>query len=164
MATVHRKENTDDIDCLRNILEGFVEGSAPVVWPIHPRTFKRLSEFGLEIPNIIRVIKPVGYLDMVMLEKHARLIATDSGGVQKEAYFHKVPCITLRNETEWVEFKVDNADPQDIGEYLSALANSAALHGKANAYLVWGIEDASHRVVGTRFDPRNVKPRNDTGC
>lgn len=103
LATVHRKENTDNIDCLSNILAGFVQGSAPVVWPMHPRTLKRLREFQIEIPNIIRVIEPVGYLDMVMLEKHASLIATDSGGVQKEAYFHKVPCITLRKETEWVE-------------------------------------------------------------
>jgi UDP-GlcNAc3NAcA epimerase len=70
---------------------------------MHPRTRDRLRQFGLELPGDIRAIEPVGYLDMVMLERHAAVIATDSGGVQKEAFFLGVPCVVLREETEWVE-------------------------------------------------------------
>lgn len=103
LATLHRQENVDDRVRLASILQGLASSAKPIVMPLHPRTRKRLQEFGLTVPSTVRIIDPIGYLDMVMLEKHAALIATDSGGVQKEAYFHKVPCITLRDETEWVE-------------------------------------------------------------
>lgn len=103
LATLHRAENTDDAERLQSILAGFAQASQPIIWPLHPRTRKRLLECSLTLPSNVRLIAPVGYLDMVMLEKHAALIATDSGGVQKEAYFHAVPCLTLRDETEWVE-------------------------------------------------------------
>lgn len=106
LATVHRAENTDDPNRLRVILEALAEvhREVPVVFPVHPRTRKRAEEFGL-LHFLARVLAmaPAGYLDMVMLEKNARLIATDSGGVQKEAFFYRVPCVTLRNETEWGE-------------------------------------------------------------
>lgn len=103
LATIHRAENTDDPIRMQNILAGFAESEMTIVWPVHPRTRKRIIEFGLQMPLIIKAIEPIGYLDMIMLEKHAGMIATDSGGIQKEAYFHKVPCMTLRDETEWVE-------------------------------------------------------------
>ncbi|MFC1867387.1 non-hydrolyzing UDP-N-acetylglucosamine 2-epimerase [Thermodesulfobacteriota bacterium] len=103
LVTIHRPENTDDPDRMRNILAGFADSPMPIVWPMHPRSCKRLTHYGFHLPPTIKVIDPVGYLDMVMLEKNAALIATDSGGVQKEAYFQQVPCITLRDETEWVE-------------------------------------------------------------
>lgn len=103
LATVHRQENTDDSRRLGRILEAFGEMPMPVVLPLHPRTRKRVTEFSLAFPKNVVLTEPLGYLDMVMLEKHAALIATDSGGVQKEAYFHKVPCVTLRDETEWRE-------------------------------------------------------------
>ncbi len=103
LATVHRAENTDDQQRLQVILNGFAASGRRVVWPMHPRTRQRLEDFALAIPGNISVIDPVGYLDMVMLERQAAVIATDSGGVQKEAFFHRVPCLTLRDETEWVE-------------------------------------------------------------
>lgn len=103
LATVHRAENVDDEARLSAILRGLGEIDTTVVMPLHPRTRARIEEFHLQLSHNIRMIDPVGYLDMVMLEKHAVLIATDSGGVQKEAFFHGVPCVTLREETEWVE-------------------------------------------------------------
>jgi UDP-GlcNAc3NAcA epimerase len=107
LATVHRSENTDDPSRLIHLVEclNFASNFLPVILPLHPRTRNSIAKLDSSYqfaPNI-HVIEPIGYLDMVKLEKHARLILTDSGGVQKEAYFHKVPCITLRAETEWIE-------------------------------------------------------------
>jgi len=107
LATVQRAENTDSRSSLTTLFEGLIEVSRtiPVILPLHPRTRQALEREGLldRVAEALRVIAPVGYLDMVMLERHARLIVTDSGGVQKEAFFYQVPCVTLRQETEWVE-------------------------------------------------------------
>jgi UDP-GlcNAc3NAcA epimerase len=107
LATIHRAANTDDPAPLHAIFAGLgaVARDVPVVLPLHPRTRAALQRDGMltEASRHLRLIEPVGYLDMVMLEKHALRIVTDSGGVQKEAFFHRVPCITLREETEWVE-------------------------------------------------------------
>lgn len=103
LATVHRAENTDNSQRLQNILSAFAALNEPVVFPAHPRTRKFLQETGYQPPANIILIDPVGYFDIIVLEKSARLLLTDSGGMQKEAYWLKVPCITLRDETEWVE-------------------------------------------------------------
>lgn len=105
LATIHRAENTDDPRRLRAIFDGLgtVSKEIPVVLPLHPRTGVALSKLRVRESKGLKMVAPVGYLDMVMLEKNARLIATDSGGVQKEAFFFRVPCATLRHETEWVE-------------------------------------------------------------
>ena len=102
LATIHRAENTDDPVQLKNIMTALnqIATEMPVVLPLHPRTKQKLV---LANFSAITFIDPLGYLDMVMLEKNARVIITDSGGVQKEAYFHGVPCVTVRDETEWVE-------------------------------------------------------------
>lgn len=100
LATVHRAENTDDPERLRSILQGIDESGLEVVLPLHPRTRARLEG---AVPARIRVIDAVGYLDMLALEEAAAVIVTDSGGVQKEAYFLAKPCITLRDATEWTE-------------------------------------------------------------
>lgn len=108
LATIHRALNTDDKERLQTILEMFGALDETIVFPTHPRTRKQICKFDLdnllatECENVI-VLDPVSYLDMLMLEQNARLILTDSGGVQKEAYFFQVPCITLRAETEWIE-------------------------------------------------------------
>jgi UDP-GlcNAc3NAcA epimerase len=107
LATIHRAENTDDSERLWNIFEGLelAAKEIPVIIPLHPRTREALKQEA-QINRVTKhalIIEPVGYLDMVMLEKHSRLIVTDSGGVQKEAFFYNVPCVTLRSETEWVE-------------------------------------------------------------
>lgn len=107
LATIHRAENTDDPDKIKAIFDGLslVHRKIPVVLPLHLRTRKILEALGCldNFAQKIQLIEPVGYLDMIMLEKNASLIVTDSGGVQKEAFFHHVPCITLRTETEWIE-------------------------------------------------------------
>jgi UDP-GlcNAc3NAcA epimerase len=105
LATVHRAENTDDPARLNTIFEALnrLARDIAVVVPLHPRTRLALARLRWRAGAGLRVIDPVGYLDMVMLESRARLIATDSGGIQKEAYFYRVPCATLRTETEWVE-------------------------------------------------------------
>ena len=105
LATVHRAENTDNSDRLKNILCALSDLEKKVIFPIHPRTRGKIKEFSLKknIGDNIRVIEPLGYLDMIKLEKNAFAILTDSGGMQKEALWLKVPCITLRDETEWVE-------------------------------------------------------------
>jgi UDP-GlcNAc3NAcA epimerase len=107
LVTVHRAENTDDPNRLAVIVDALkkVAESLPVIWPLHPRTRLTLEKSGIlpiGVPHL-HLIEPVGYLDMVQLEKYTSVIATDSGGVQKEAFFHGVPCVTLRDETEWVE-------------------------------------------------------------
>lgn len=107
LATVHRAENTDDPDRLMSILTAFEKLAYPVVFPVHPRTKAKIAKYTAKRPRLaaenLRFIEPVSFLDMVSLEKNAKVILTDSGGVQKEAYFHGVPCVTLREETEWVE-------------------------------------------------------------
>ncbi len=106
LATVHRAENTDSRVRLSEILQGLSELSRmlPVVLPLHPRTRKRIQELKLEqLCGNLLLIEPLAYADMLRLEKSAKLILTDSGGVQKEAYFSQVPCVTFRDETEWVE-------------------------------------------------------------
>jgi UDP-GlcNAc3NAcA epimerase len=148
LATVHRAENTEDPQVLKVVMEALatVPIHLPVILPLHPRTRKLLHEYGLEpkIHGDLRVIDPVSYLDMVMLERHASVIVTDSGGVQKEAYFHRVPCVTLRNETEWTEL-VDAGwnvlcppmDPQSVAECIRArvgqVGEDVSLYGAGNA-------------------------------
>jgi UDP-GlcNAc3NAcA epimerase len=112
LATLHRAENTGDAERLLAIceaLECIARTICPVVWPMHPRTGKRLDELGWSARDIT-VIPPVSYLEMLLLEGRARFILTDSGGVQKEAHFLRTPCITLRDETEWPETLENNCN------------------------------------------------------
>jgi UDP-GlcNAc3NAcA epimerase len=103
LCTIHRAENTNDISRLKGIVKGLNDSKKPIILPLHPRTQKYLNDYEIALGENIRVIEPVGYLDMVRLETGAKKIVTDSGGVQKEAFFLGKPCITMRDETEWVE-------------------------------------------------------------
>jgi UDP-GlcNAc3NAcA epimerase len=110
LCTVHRAENTNYPEKLTQIILALVEiarEDCPVILPLHPRTKIYVENYNLfatiNTNKSVILIDPVDYLDMIMLEKNAKIILTDSGGIQKEAYFHRVPCITLREETEWVE-------------------------------------------------------------
>jgi len=101
LATVHRAENTDDRLRLQNIFTAFSEMDKPVILPLHPRTKSKLD--GIKFNDNIKIINPISYLEMILLLKNCSKVLTDSGGLQKEAYFMKKPCITLRDETEWIE-------------------------------------------------------------
>jgi UDP-N-acetylglucosamine 2-epimerase (non-hydrolysing) len=148
LATIHRPENTDAFKKLKSIVDAFcvIEN---IVFPCHPRTEKLLKQFGLwdRLTKKIKVIKPVGYLDMLMLEKNAKKILTDSGGVQKEAYIFGAPCITLRENTEWVETVED-------GWNVLAGANKEKIVKMANDFEptneqrdVFGSGDASEKIT-----------------
>lgn len=126
LLTLHRAENTDNHYRLTQVFEALNETGENFIIPIHPRTKKNLDVLKLEISNNIRIVNPVGYLDMLMLEKNSRLIMTDSGGVQKEAYFLEKPCITLRTETEWIEtvtVGVNSLVGTDKEKIISAIKN-----------------------------------------
>ena len=103
LATIHRAENTNDPKRLKGIIEALNECGKKVVLPLHPRTKKYIEEYGFSLNNNIEIIEPIGPLDMINLEMNAEKIVTDSGGVQKEAFFMAKPCITMRDETEWIE-------------------------------------------------------------
>jgi UDP-GlcNAc3NAcA epimerase len=155
LATVHRAENTDDPACLRALFEGLAQASAlhPVVLPLHPRTRKLIDGMKLHAPATLRLIEPVGFFDMLVLEKHALAIVTDSGGVQKEAYFQRVPCVTLREETEWVELIEAGANrlapPRDAAAVVSAI--EAALRTPASAFdgELYGKGDAARQIAAS---------------
>ena len=103
VATLHRSENTDDPARFHGILQAFNSLEEPVIFPVHPRARKIIADIGFVPRPDLRLIDPVGYLEMVALVGSARLVLTDSGGLQKEAYWLSSPCVTLRNETEWIE-------------------------------------------------------------
>jgi UDP-GlcNAc3NAcA epimerase len=103
LATVHRSENTDNLPRLSSILNAFNSLEEPVIFPVHPRTRRAISDAAYQLKPHVKLVDPVAYLEMVSLADSAALVLTDSGGLQKEAYWLGVPCLTLREETEWVE-------------------------------------------------------------
>ena len=104
LLTIHRQENTDNIERLSSIVKAINSlDTFKFIFPVHPRTTKILAQAGLEFKKHVKLIEPVGYFEMLKLEENCSLVLTDSGGVQKEAFFFQKPCITLRDSTEWVE-------------------------------------------------------------
>jgi len=155
VATVHRAENTDDPARLRQIVEalGRVARDVPVVLPLHPRTRGALAAAKLgSLPEGIRGVEPLSYLDMLRLVSGARLVLTDSGGLQKEAYLLGVACVTLRDETEWVELveagwnRLAGADP---GRILDAARTSLESAPQASSGNLYGIGHAAEHIVAS---------------
>lgn len=151
LATCHRPQNTDVKEILEAIVEAFMESGETVIFPVHPRTVGFLKKFNLmeriSGQDKLRLIEPVGYLEMIQLEKNAKKILTDSGGVQKEAYFYQVPCITMRPETEWTETVEDGWNVlvgSDKEKILDALANFSPDHAQNNHY---GDGTASQKIA-----------------
>lgn len=102
-VTLHRPYNVDDPKIFGNIIKAFKELDETIVFPVHPRTRKMLEQIDAKISSKVKLIEPVGYLDSIILQKNSKKVITDSGGIQKEAYFLNIPCVTLRSETEWIE-------------------------------------------------------------
>ena len=110
LATVHRAASTDDPEVLRSLFEAFARLNGPLVLPLHPRTRNAMAAARIEPASNVRVVEPVGYIEMLALESEARVILSDSGGVRREAYFLSVPCVTLRDESEWPETLAEGWD------------------------------------------------------
>jgi UDP-GlcNAc3NAcA epimerase len=168
LATIHRAENTDNKERLKVLMEALLEISRirAVVFPVHPRTMERLERLELMPAGSerLRLIDPVSYFDMLILEKKAATIWTDSGGVQKEAYLLKVPCITLRDVTEWPETvesgwnRLAGSDPENLQETLKrALKQTEELRAscrQARKHDVYGKGDAARRILSWLSDIR----------
>jgi UDP-GlcNAc3NAcA epimerase len=163
LVTLHRAENVDDPARFGALL-GALALDRPALFPVHPRTRARLAATGLAVPQNVIPIDPVGYLEMVALETHATLIATDSGGVQKEAYLAGVPCVTLRSETEWTETvdagwnRVADGDPDALraalgdARFMDRSRARPPLHGdgRAAARIVAALEHISAASATSR--------------
>lgn len=156
LATIHRAENADNPQRLWRIIEGLarVARAVPVVLPLHPRTRAAIQRLGVSdgVLGTLKLLKPIGYLDMLLLEKNAMVIVTDSGGVQKEAFFYQVPCVTLRTETEWTELVelgwnrvLEDSDPSESEIERAILSAVGAVGSIASPY---GDGNAADRISG----------------
>lgn len=150
LATIRRPYNVDDPVILRNILTAFIDVDVKIILPIHPRTKRKIEDLDSNFIHTlnkskVKIIAPIGYLDMLIIEKHSRVILTDSGGIQKEAYFFNIPCITLRNETEWSELVTGDYNilsGNDTNKILKSyeimknkdIVNDTKLYGSGDAY------------------------------
>ena len=157
LCTVHRAENTNNSERLTQILLALIEiatPDCPVIFPLHPRTRVYINNYKLNnmiaSNEALRMIDPVDYLDMVMLEKNAETIFTDSGGVQKEAYFHRTPCITLREETEWTE-TVTAGWNQIAGFKTEKIIECLSLKTEKSEIKEYGDGNAAKKIVNAIF-------------
>jgi len=169
LVTLHRAENVDRSRTLAHWMRELAV-DRHVIFPLHPRTRQTMKRTGVSPPANVTIIDPVGYLAMVALEDHAHAIATDSGGVQKEAYLSGVPCITLRNETEWTETvdagwnRVVGATP---GGLAAALADEAFMDRVRPRPALYGDGQAANRIVAAlealdaRHRSMQVQPEDD---
>ena len=147
VATVHREANVTQPERLRRIVEGLLRVDGPVVFPAHPRTRAAIQALGLPIP----LIEPLGYLDLAALVSQARVVLTDSGGLQKEAYWYRVPCVTMRPSTEWVDTVEAGANVlvDDDPDLIAAAATAARF--PATAPELYGDGHASERVAAALY-------------
>lgn len=148
LSTIHRAENTDSIDKVREVLTAFEQLDAPVIFPVHPRTKGLVKELrGMYHYKNILFVEPMGYLDMLFFVKNAKKAITDSGGLQKETYILDTPCVTVRDQTEWVETLIGNhnilAKP-DAKDILQKVMNTSIDHSKKKAY--YGTGNAAEKI------------------
>ena len=150
LATVHRPYTTDDPERLAATMEAFGRLDRPVVFPAHPRTLSRLRAGNISLAANVKLIDPVGYFDMLVLQKNAWLIVTDSGGVQKEACFVETPCVTIRPETEWTETVVSGWNRLawgDVDVILAVVAHQQR-HVPATRLVAYGDGFAAQKIAG----------------
>ena len=154
LITIHRASNTDNKKNLSNILEAFSAIDGRIIFPAHPRTVKFIKRYGLtsKIGKNVSIIAPVGYLDFLWLEKNAKMILTDSGGVQKEAYLLNIPCITLRKNTEWVETVEDGWNILAGANKEIIIESINDLNPKKKTRNVFGSGKACNKIVRILID------------
>jgi UDP-N-acetylglucosamine 2-epimerase len=156
LATVHRAANTDDAAVLTALLEAFGELPAPVIFPVHPRTRAALDAASITVVPNVRPVEPVGYIEMLALERGARAVLTDSGGVQREAYFLGVPCVTLREESEWPETLTDGWNVLAGADEAKIVAAAQRPRPAAGVRKAFGDGHAAENIVEIlERDPRN---------
>jgi len=152
LCTIHRAENTDDPKRLKAIFEALNEISKEIqiVLPLHPRTKNILKTSDIVLSNNIIIIEPIGYLKMVYLIKNAKMIMTDSGGLQKEAFFFEKSCITLRDETEWVELVECGANSlvgANKEKIIQTYKNNSIFNVKNSTLNLYGGGNASENII-----------------
>jgi UDP-GlcNAc3NAcA epimerase len=154
LLTLHRAENVDDPIRLGSILKGIQKAKTEIIFPIHPRTANRLGEFNIPLnQSNIKPIEPIGYIDMLKLLKHAKLVLTDSGGLQKEAFWSQTPCVTLRDSTEWVETvaagvnQVTGVDPEKIMQAIRNVEETYKFLKKMFTTNPFGDGHAAKRII-----------------
>jgi UDP-N-acetylglucosamine 2-epimerase len=158
LLTLHRAENTNNVDRLASILQAVSSLDLPVLFPVHPRTKQILGSAGVSLNGRLRPIDPLGYLEMLAAEKHALKILTDSGGVQKEAFYLRVPCITLRERTEWPETvelganRIAGTTPDAIRDAVNAAHSQEWAHATP-----YGDGTAAQRIVDELLAASNHK-------
>ncbi|HPY97340.1 MAG TPA: UDP-N-acetylglucosamine 2-epimerase (non-hydrolyzing) [Candidatus Cloacimonadota bacterium] len=147
LCTIHRAENTDIEENLRAIFAALAQTKKTILLPLHPRTKHIISKMNIKIAKNIRIVEPVGYLDMLSLLVHCEKMITDSGGVQKEAYFLQKPCITLRNETEWIE-TLENGWNTLCGANMQAILDACdSMPGKQTMLEEFGDGNAADKII-----------------
>ncbi|OGV34327.1 MAG: UDP-N-acetylglucosamine 2-epimerase [Lentisphaerae bacterium GWF2_45_14] len=160
LMTCHRPANTDSRENLSQIVHAANDISeiCPVLYPIHPRTKKYIAEYGLSFSQNVKIVSPLSYFDMLLAERYAKLILTDSGGIQKEAFFYQVPCVTMREETEWVETVemgwnvITGADYGKIMSCVKAFLSKKPPYPSVKPY---GNGDASEKIVKHLLNSRD---------
>jgi UDP-N-acetylglucosamine 2-epimerase len=164
LLTLHRAENVDDPTRLKSILEGIGKANMEIIFPIHPRTANRLKEYNISLEhNKIRIIDPLGYIEMLKLLKHAKLVLTDSGGLQKEAFWSQTSCITLRDSTEWVETveagvnQIIGADSEKITKAIRAVEEKYESMKEKFTANPFGDGYAARRIVKAIESFANIK-------
>lgn len=156
VVTVHRPSNTDSLENLSSIVKALCNSDLPVVFPVHPRTKKCLKQYELweKLDGNIKVVPPLGYLEMLQLTANARKVLTDSGGIQKEAYMLKVPCITMRKNTEWIETIEDGWNVLVGADYESIMDSIGHFEGTKSIGNVFGNGDAAERICDALREDR----------
>ena len=158
LATIHRAANTDDPRRLAEIFDALALLHEPVIVPLHPRTRAALMGTDIEVEPPVRIVDPVGYLDMIALERNARMVVTDSGGVQKEAYLLGVPCVTLRDETEWIETLAGGWNVLAGADAERILAAAKRARPAGDPPPVFGDGHAAEKMVAVLEATQNLEP------
>jgi len=149
LCTIHRAENTDSPLNISRIFKGLGDSQRQIILPLHPRTVNKIKEYNVFVADNIKIVEPVGYLEMVWLEANSDLIVTDSGGVQKEAYFHGKYCLTLREETEWIEL-VEQGFNKLVGSDNDLISNEIFLSEQSffkSSHEIYGKGNTSYLIV-----------------